>query len=331
MLKVFGRSAAAPRRVFLLLGRRLLPPRLARLVLIAPLAVFAIGHGLRGGMIAHGIGKIAKIAKVEFLANPRTANPRTASAVLVPQEFSRCDRPPSGHRSPAGAARRGLRLRHRHRRSQVARDGRMAEDLPAAARGARRDPQRQREDRGRAVGGNTVEIVALKSARAGSPEAAKEALGTDRDPRQLQRQPDQGRNQAAARRPDLSHGRHGGQLHRQESPQPPRWSSSTVNGGIELTGLTGRIKAETTNGGIVGAGRRRADRGDHHQRRRRRRRSPARGTRASSSDAPTAASSCGCPRTPGRPSAPASPTAASAPTGCRSRPPNPPAGGSKAG
>jgi len=98
--------------------------------------------------------------------------------------------------------------------------------------------------------GNSVEIVALKSARAGTAEAAREALsrieiidsssgGTIRIETRLPR---------------------GGQLFRMggtevrytvKVPAAATVDFSTVNGGIELIGLTGRIKTETTNGGIV--------------------------------------------------------------------------------
>ena len=42
---------------------------------------------------------------------------------------------------------------------------------------------------------------------------------------------------------------------------------TTVNGGIEITGLQGRITAETTNGGVDDARRRRPARGQHDERR----------------------------------------------------------------
>ena len=67
--------------------------------------------------------------------------------------------------------------------------------------------------------GNAVEIVAEKSARAASAEAAKEAVGRI-------------------------------EIQENVSPASLEVRFSTVNGGIELTGLKGRINAETTNGGI---------------------------------------------------------------------------------
>jgi hypothetical protein len=99
--------------------------------------------------------------------------------------------------------------------------------------------------------GNTVEIVALKSARAGSPEAAKEALGrieiVDSSSGNLIK--------VETRLP-----RGGGMFNMGSSevrytvkvPAAAEVEFATVNGGVEVTGLTGRIKTETTNGGIVG-------------------------------------------------------------------------------
>ena len=99
--------------------------------------------------------------------------------------------------------------------------------------------------------GNTVEIVALKSARAGTPEAAKEALGRieilDSSTDSLVK--------IETRLP------RGGQMFHMggtevrytlKVPAAAEVDFTTVNGGIEVTGLTGRIKTETTNGGIVG-------------------------------------------------------------------------------
>jgi hypothetical protein len=101
--------------------------------------------------------------------------------------------------------------------------------------------------------GNTVEIVALKSARAGTSEAAKEALDRieilDTSSGELVK--------VETKQP------RGGQFMRMVNtevrytvkvPAAADVDFSTVNGGIEVSGLTGRIKTETTNGGIVGRG-----------------------------------------------------------------------------
>jgi len=98
--------------------------------------------------------------------------------------------------------------------------------------------------------GNTVEIVAEKSARAASSEAAKEALG--RIEIQETASPTNVRIETKVQR------NAGGLFGRAEQrvhyvvkvPALLEVRLSTVNGGIELTGLKGRITAETTNDGI---------------------------------------------------------------------------------
>lgn len=98
--------------------------------------------------------------------------------------------------------------------------------------------------------GNSVEIVALKSARAGTAEAAKEALGRI----EIVDSSSAGTIRVETRLP------RGGQMFRMggtevrytvKVPASANVDFSTVNGGIELIGLRGRIKTETTNGGIV--------------------------------------------------------------------------------
>jgi hypothetical protein len=98
--------------------------------------------------------------------------------------------------------------------------------------------------------GNAVEIVAEKSARAASSEAAKEALG--RIEIQESASPSDVRIETKVQR------NAGGLFSRSEQlvhyivkvPALLEVRFSTVNGGIELTGLKGRITAEATNGGI---------------------------------------------------------------------------------
>jgi hypothetical protein len=99
--------------------------------------------------------------------------------------------------------------------------------------------------------GNTVDVTAVKKAKAGSPEAAKAAL------------------ERASIVEDVSSGRiridtkvaklegvmiNGGNIqveYRVKVPAGAEVKFTTVNGGIEVTGLNGRITAETTNGGVV--------------------------------------------------------------------------------
>jgi DUF4097 and DUF4098 domain-containing protein YvlB len=98
--------------------------------------------------------------------------------------------------------------------------------------------------------GNTVEIVAQKSARASSIEAARQAL---------QRIEIQESSSPAGVRVETKLQRSQGGLFGGASqmveyvvkvPAGAEVKFTTVNGGIELNGLTGRINAETTNGGI---------------------------------------------------------------------------------
>jgi DUF4097 and DUF4098 domain-containing protein YvlB len=99
--------------------------------------------------------------------------------------------------------------------------------------------------------GSAVEVIALKSARAGTSEAAKEALGRIEIL-------DQSSGDLIRLETKLPRG--GQFLHMSNTevrytvkvPAAAAVDFSTVNGGIEVTGLTGRIKTETTNGGIVG-------------------------------------------------------------------------------
>lgn len=97
--------------------------------------------------------------------------------------------------------------------------------------------------------GNTVEVVAFKSARAVSSEAAKEALG--RIEIQENVSPGDVRIQTRMQRSGALFS--GGNLQVEYTVRVPAGADvkfSTINGGIEITGLKGRINLETTNGGI---------------------------------------------------------------------------------
>jgi hypothetical protein len=99
--------------------------------------------------------------------------------------------------------------------------------------------------------GNTVEVVALKVAKGSSPEAAKERLGQidiveDASP--------------SAVKIETKNARGGGGLFNLGASTEVRYTVKvpaaahvrfvTVNGGIDVSGLSGRVNAETTNGGI---------------------------------------------------------------------------------
>jgi Toastrack DUF4097 len=99
--------------------------------------------------------------------------------------------------------------------------------------------------------GNTVEVVAVKSASGASSEAAKAAL---------QRIDIQEHASASSVKIETKLNRggsflNGGNLSVHYTVRVPASAEvkvRTVNGGIELTGLAGRVTAGTTNGGIVG-------------------------------------------------------------------------------
>ena len=101
-----------------------------------------------------------------------------------------------------------------------------------------------------ASAGSAVEIVAEKSVRAASVEAAKEALG--RIEIQESASPDSVRIETKVPRQAGGLFNHTSQEVHYTVKVPASLDArfSTVNGGIELTGLKGRINAETTNGGI---------------------------------------------------------------------------------
>ncbi len=96
--------------------------------------------------------------------------------------------------------------------------------------------------------GNAVEVVALKKAKGASPEAAKSALERitieeDATPARIKI------DTKLAKSSGLFHG--GLQVeYRVKVPAGAEVKFTTVNGGIELSGLKGRIDAETTNGGV---------------------------------------------------------------------------------
>lgn len=98
--------------------------------------------------------------------------------------------------------------------------------------------------------GNTVEVIAQKTAKASSTEAAKQAL---------ERIEILETASASSIRIETKVQRNIGGLFGGGSqevhyivkvPAAAEAKFSTVNGGIELTGLKGRVSAETTNGGI---------------------------------------------------------------------------------
>jgi hypothetical protein len=167
--------------------------------------------------------------------------------------------------------------------------------------------------------GNTVEVEATKKARGASSEAAKAAL----DRVTIAEDVSGGRIRVetkVARTSGFSFMNGGVQVeYRVKVPAGAEVKFATVNGGVDVTGLAGRIVAQTKNGGVTTHG------------------VSASSTRApptaastsicsacprgaSSWSARTAGSKSGCRKTRGRACRRASPTAASAPRTCCSTP-----------
>ena len=97
--------------------------------------------------------------------------------------------------------------------------------------------------------GNTVEVVAEKTAKAASDEAAKAALerieiSEDVSPAVIH-------IETHLQRSGGWFGGNGSVLYTVRVPASAEVKFSTVNGGIEVTGLKGRITAEATNGGVT--------------------------------------------------------------------------------
>jgi hypothetical protein len=98
--------------------------------------------------------------------------------------------------------------------------------------------------------GNTVEVVAVKTARAVSSESAKAAL----ERVEIEDQSSGGSVRVSTKVP-----RGGGWMTRGgvtvtytvHVPSNAEARFTTVNGGVEVAGLAGRVVAKTTNGGIV--------------------------------------------------------------------------------
>jgi bifunctional DNA-binding transcriptional regulator/antitoxin component of YhaV-PrlF toxin-antitoxin module len=95
----------------------------------------------------------------------------------------------------------------------------------------------------------SVEVVAIKTARGATPEAARENLGRieirdESSPQGVKV------STTFTRKGSWLQG--GGEVaYTVKVPAAAEVHFSTVNGGLDLTGLSGRIVAETTNGGIV--------------------------------------------------------------------------------
>jgi hypothetical protein len=98
-------------------------------------------------------------------------------------------------------------------------------------------------------GGSTVEVVAVKVAKAASPEAARQALELIEIRETVS--PSSIKVETKLPRSSGLFHRGGGEVrYTVRVPASAEVSFTTVNGGIELAGLNGRVNVETTNGGI---------------------------------------------------------------------------------
>lgn len=100
--------------------------------------------------------------------------------------------------------------------------------------------------------GNTVDVTAIKKARGASPEAAKASL--ERATITEDVAPDHVKiDTKIARMEGIAFGGGGLQVeYHVKVPVGAEVKFTTVNGGIDLRGLDGRITAGTTNGGVTG-------------------------------------------------------------------------------
>jgi hypothetical protein len=97
--------------------------------------------------------------------------------------------------------------------------------------------------------GNTVEVVAIKKAHGATTNAAKEAL--DRITISEDVSPSHVRLETKLPRGGGFFGSSGQVEYRVKVPAGVEAKFSTVNGGVSVQGLTGRVNAEATNGGVT--------------------------------------------------------------------------------
>lgn len=102
--------------------------------------------------------------------------------------------------------------------------------------------------------GNSVEVVALKTAKAANVDAAKQTLG--RIEIRDSASSDGVKINTHFERPSSSIFNHSNWQveYTVRVPAAASVKLSTVNGGVEVNGVTGRVVAEATNGGIVARG-----------------------------------------------------------------------------
>ena len=143
----------------------------------------------------------------------------------------------------------GCDLATAHFRSEESAEWRKTYDLPAGGRVEVRNVNGRIEVQ--PSSGRTVEVVAVKTGRGATADAAREALGkieivenVGADIIRLETKLPRGSG--------FMHSGGGEVRYMVKVPASAVTEVITVNGGVEVTGLSGRVRAETTNGGIVG-------------------------------------------------------------------------------
>lgn len=97
--------------------------------------------------------------------------------------------------------------------------------------------------------GSTVEVVAIKTAKGATPEAAREELGRIEITEQASA--DSVRIETKVARGERWFGGGAQVAYTVRVPAAADATFATVNGGVEVTGLSGKTTLETTNGGVV--------------------------------------------------------------------------------
>lgn len=100
--------------------------------------------------------------------------------------------------------------------------------------------------------GSSIEVTAIKKAKGGSPDAAKAALQKIQITEDVSSSGVRLETKYEGQTSGLFSGANFQVEYHVKVPAAADVKFSTVNGGIELQGLTGHIDAETTNGGVRG-------------------------------------------------------------------------------
>jgi hypothetical protein len=142
----------------------------------------------------------------------------------------------------------GCDLATAHFRVEESAEWRKTYELPASGRVVVRNVNGRIEVR--PSSGRTVEVVAVKKVRAQSADAARDALARIEIAEEVAADVLRIETKMPRRSGFFNSG--GEVTYTVKMPASAATELITVNGGVEVTGLSGRITAEATNGGIVG-------------------------------------------------------------------------------